>query len=377
MLTKEAIIAEAKRLQFADIGFTDISPFASQKDYLVAHQDEYNWVEKKGLGLISGTDPKNILPQAKSIIVLLASYFEEAFPQEMERYFGRCYLDDDRVTKNGLTLKVKAFRQFLRDNDIDSKVSFNLPHRIAAARAGLGNFGKNSIFYARRVARASSFVFPIAIVVDYEFHPDTPAVGIGCPEWCRNACIAACPTRALTGNGKIDPRLCISYLTYYGEGLTPLALREPMGMYIYGCDRCQNVCPRNFPWLSEAKPLNPRVAAKADDFELSRLLHMDGAYFEKTVRPHMFYMSANNLWRWKMNAARAMGNSLNPAYVADLIRAFRENADERVSSMIAWALGRIGGSKATSALQKFQNDSSGQVKEEVNRAISTSTPVTA
>jgi epoxyqueuosine reductase len=346
MLTKQDIIAEAKRLQFADVGFADAAPFTSQKEYLLAHQEEYGWTEKSGLKLLSGTDPKTILSQAKSIIVLLSSYFEEAFPLRIERHFGRCYLDDDRVTKNGLALKVKAFRNFLKTNNIDSKVPFNLPHRIAAARAGLGTFGKNSIFYSARKVRGSSFVFPIAIVVDTKFEPDEPTIGIGCPDWCHNACIAACPTRALKGDGKIDPRLCISYLTYYGEGLTPLELREPMGMYVYGCDRCQNVCPRNAAWIMEAKPVNPRVAAKADDFDLPHLLHMDKAYFEKKIWPHMFYMSAKNLWRWQMNAARAMGNSLNLDYVPHLNRALKGNPDERVRSMCAWALSRLGGSKA-------------------------------
>ena len=369
MLTKEEIIDEAKRLKFADIGFTGAEPFGSQKDYLLKHQEEYGWAEAIGLGLLAGTDPRNILAGAKSIIVVLESYFEESFPQPMERHFGRCYLDDDRVTQDGLALKIKAFRKFLKANGVDSKVPFHLPQRLSAARAGLGTFGNNCIFYARRVARGSSFVFPITLVVDCEFKPDEPSVAMGCPDWCRNACVAACPTRALKGGGKIDPRRCISFLTYYGSGLTPQDLREPMGMYIYGCDRCQNVCPRNIPWMAEEKPVNQRVSAKASDFGLSRLLHMDAVYFEKKIWPHMFYMSPNDLWRWKMNVARAMGNSLNPVYVADLIRAFQENSDERVRCMAAWALGRIGGDEAVEALGRFLKNSDGVVRKEIEQAM--------
>jgi epoxyqueuosine reductase len=369
MLTKQNIIDEANRLKFADIGFTGAELFASHKEYLLAHQEEYGWVEKIGLSLIAGTDPKNILPNAKSIIVLLESYFEESFPLPMERHFGRCYLDDDRVTRDGLALKIKGFRKFLQANGIDSKVPFNLPHRLSAARAGLGTFGKNCLFYARRAARGSSFVLPMAIVIDHEFKPDEPDITVGCPDWCRNACVAACPTRALKGDGKIDPRRCISFLTYLSEGLTPREFREPMGMYVYGCDRCQNVCPRNINQITEEKPPNLRVSAKAADFGLSRLLHMDKPYFEQKISPHMFYISADDIWRWKMNAARAMGNSLNPIYVAELIRAFKENSDERVRSMIAWALGRIGNKEARAGLEEFSKDSNGVVKEEIQQAI--------
>jgi epoxyqueuosine reductase len=183
--------------------------------------------------------------------------------------------------------------------------------------------------------------------------------------------VAACPTRALKGDGKIDPRRCISYLTYYGEELTPMELREPMGMYIYGCDRCQNVCPRNNPWITEEKIPNARVAVKAANFDLASLLHMDKTYFEKNIWPHMFYMSTDDLWRWKMNAARAMGNSLNPAYVSDLIRAFQENSDDRVQSMIAWGLGRIGVTEARTALEDLLHCASGMVKEEIEHALKT------
>ena len=342
MLTKQNIIDEARRLGFADIGFTDAAPFTSHKDYLLVHQEEYGLANKNALDLLAGCDPKNILPTAKSLIVLLDSYFEKSFPQQMERHFGRTYLEDDRVIGGGMILKIINFLNFLKSDNIQFDIPYTLPQRMTAARAGLGTFGKNGLLYATRAARGSSFVVPVPIIVDMEFAPDESTIGMGCPDWCRSACVAACPTRALQGNARLDPRLCISYLTYSGDGMIPPEMWEQMGLCVYGCDRCQDVCPRNAAWITEAKPINLRVAAKADDFELSRLLHMDKGYFENKIHPHMFYMSAEKLWRWQMSAARAMGNSRNPAYIADLNRALQENTDERVRSMCAWALTRLG-----------------------------------
>jgi epoxyqueuosine reductase len=214
-----------------------------------------------------------------------------------------------------------------------------------------------------------SWVLPVAVVVDREFPPDEPTLETGCPEWCRNVCIAACPTGALKGPRRIDPRQCISYLTYFGEGITPLALREPMGPWVYGCDRCQNVCPRNIPWLSRTLPLNQKVAAMADDFRLERLLHMDAAHFTSKIWPHMFYSSDRDLWRWQMNAARAMGNSMDEACVPELVKAFSHVRDERVLGMIAWSLGRIGGTDAQSALKRFPAGSEGLVRTEIRLAL--------
>jgi epoxyqueuosine reductase len=374
MITKNDIIEEAYRLGFGDVGFTSAEPFSSHLDYLRDHQDEYGWAQGVGIDLIGGTDPKTVLPTAQSIIVLLELYFREAFPASLEAHFGRCYLDDDRITKDGLALRIKAFRNFLRDNSIDSKVPFNLPHRVAAARAGMGTFGKNGLLYSERIARQSSWVLPIPFVVDSEFTPDEPTMRMGCPDWCRNACIAACPTKALKGNGTIDPRKCVSTLTYFGNTITPRELREPMGMYVYGCDRCQNVCPRNLPWLSQDLPMNRCAASKVKDFEIVTLLHMDRTFFEGRIWPYMFYMSPDNLWKWKMNVARVMGNSLDDRYVDDLIRAYNENGDERVRGMIVWALGRIGGKNAKDALASFLKTSEGGVREENEAALESGRP---
>ena len=369
MLTKEDIRKQARSLGFEDTGFTGPEPFEEQKKILEDRMEGYAWAMEMGLDMIGGTDPQTILPGAKSIIVIMEAYFREGFPSEMERYFGRCYLDDDRVIKDRLAKRVKAFRAFLRDNGIDSKVPFNLPHRLAAARAGMGTFGKNCLFYSNKVARKGSWVLPIALVVDREFKPDEPTVSVDCPDWCRNACIVACPTGALKGPRHLDPRKCISYLTYYGEGITPLELREPMGLWVYGCDRCQNVCPRNAPWLAKQLPMNAKTSAMQGDFTLSNLLHMDTAFFNDRIWPHMFYMGANDIWRWQMNAARAMGNTLDERYLPDLERAVGENPDARVRGMAAWAMGRIGGPAAKKSLQAMLPEDDPQVALEIKEAL--------
>ncbi len=365
MLNKNEIIAESDSIGFHDIGFTSAEPFHDQRRLLESMGDSYEIFKKTGLDLVQGTDPENMLPGAKTIIVLLDNYFNKSYPMPLENNFGRCYLDDDRVTKDGLSIRIKKFRDFLRNHGIESKVPSNLPYRVAAARAGLGNYGKNCLFFSNKAAGKSSFVLPFAILIDHEFEPDKPSGGIGCPEWCRNACVAACPTRALKGDGTIDPKKCISYMTYFGREITPLESREPMGMYVYGCDICQNVCPRNRAWLAREMPINEKVLTKAPDFDLKKLLHMDREYFSAKIYPHMFYMSADSIWKWKMNTARVMGNSLDKKYVPDLIKAFNENDDTRVLGMIAWALGQIGGEESENALREFVMDE--KLKNELMR----------
>ena len=330
--------------------FTTAEPFDALKASLRARQDEYGWIEQSGLSLLNGMDPKSILPSARSVIVLVDSYFRESFPRHLEGTFGRCYLDDDRVTKyeGGINERIVAFCAYLQAHGIQCQVPPNIPCKGAAARAGLGTLGKNCLFYSRRF-RGSSWVVIVAIVVDCEFAPDTPTVEFGCPDWCRNACIAACPTRALKGNGTMDPRRCISYLSYFGDDVTPLAFREPIGHVRLRMRPVSECLPQERPVAFQTLPENPRVTAKASHFELRRLLAMDQQSFEQNVWPHMFYMPPEMLWKWKMNAARVMGNSWDDRYIPDLVDAFAANEDERVRAMIAWALGRIGGAEAGEA----------------------------
>ena len=85
MLTQQQIIDRAHELNFEDIGVTRAEPFESQRRILTERHESYAWAMNGGLDLISGTDPQNILPGAKSIFVLMEVYFREAYPHSMEQ----------------------------------------------------------------------------------------------------------------------------------------------------------------------------------------------------------------------------------------------------------------------------------------------------
>jgi epoxyqueuosine reductase len=371
MLSKKEVIEKAHSLGFDEIGFTTAAPFESQEKVLYEREAGYAHFKQSGLDLVKGTDPQKQLPGGKSIIVLVHWYLKESFHPFMETHFGRLYIDEDRIFRKEMMGRTGDFVAYLQENGINAMESYELPHRACAGRAGIGNVGKNCLMYTRNAGSENSYLIPATILVDQEFVPDAPKdeKEFGCPDFCKNACIASCPTGALKGPRHLDPRKCISNMTYGATEITPLEMREPMGLWVYGCDRCQNVCPRNDAWRAREKPVNERVTAKRPDFDLAELLHMDEAYFNTKIWPHMFYIAAENLWLWKMNVARVMGNTRDRKYVPDLIRAFKENRDKRVNGMTAWSLGRLGGSESKSALDDFLPGSEGLVREEISRAL--------
>ena len=115
--------------------------------------------------------------------------------------------------------------------------------------------------------------------------------------------------------------------------------------------------------------MNQKAAGMVENFRLEKLLQMDKAFFTEKIWPHMFYMSDADLWRWKANAARAMGNTQDETYVPRLVSAFGESGDDGVAAMIAWALGRIGGPAARKALEAFLPGSHSPVREEIQAAL--------
>ena len=167
----------------------------------------------------------------------------------------------------------------------------------------------------------------------------------------------------------MNPLRCIAFNSYYTDGITPLELREPMGTWVYGCDRCQEVCPRNQPWSNQALPENGPLMQRAPDFDLKTLLTMDEHHYVEKVWPLAFYISRKKAAVWQMNAARALGNQGDPDNVPLLVQSLDDSAHEIVRGMCAWSLGRLGGSKAKGALDGRRSQQSDLVRSEIKRAL--------
>lgn len=73
---------------------------------------------------------------------------------------------------------------------------------------------------------------------------------------CRR-CIDACPTKALDNNVFMAEH-CLSYQLIENRGTLSTEAQQHMGNTIYGCDRCQHVCPWNrFAVPTEEESLQP------------------------------------------------------------------------------------------------------------------------
>ncbi|MCL2566335.1 MAG: hypothetical protein FWE24_11120 [Defluviitaleaceae bacterium] len=147
-----------------------------------------------------------------------------------------------------------------------------------AAKAGLGFIGKNNCLISPEFG---SFFNIALIVVDIEIELTCSSGFLSCED-C-DLCLISCPTGALGQNNKFNYNRCISYLTQKRDDLTEdeMAL---IGLSIYGCDICQNICPHNSHTPSQnQKEVSEKV--------LREILNMDSKQFEEKFK------NSNLFWR--------------------------------------------------------------------------------
>jgi len=370
MTLKEIIREKALELGFEDVGFTGVDPLGDYIREIDSRPAEmYGWVQTEKFNMRRGAGIGQKHKWARSLVVLIRNYHRRAFPPQMIGVIGRCYQVDERREHGAEHQKMVEFIRFLKNQGIRTWFDEEVPARMSAARAGVVNYGKNCFAYARNSMRNASWLESIPLVLDADLEPDNPSLELDCPKWCKNACLAACPTGALYAPEKMNPLRCIAFNSYYADGITPLELREPMGTWVYGCDRCQEVCPRNQPWMNQALPENGPLMQRAPDFALETLLTMDDRHYVNRVWPLAFYISRKLAAKWRMNAARALGNRGDPATVALLIQSLNESPHEIVRGMSAWSLGRLGGKRARAGLEACRSKENGLVQKEIELAL--------
>jgi epoxyqueuosine reductase len=223
-----------------------------------------------------------------------------------------------------------------------------LIERVYAKYAGVGWIGKNTCVINQQLG---SWLFLGVILTSLDFAkddftktkddlpedgltPDLPA-----PDRCGTCtrCITACPTQAIVAPGKLDARLCISYLTIEKRGEIPDQLRSGMGRHVFGCDICQDVCP----WNRKA-PVTSAAEFEAREGlvnpSLDWLAEMQQEEFRAVLRGSPVRRA--KLSGLRRNAVIAMGNSGDKKFVPTLTK-LCEDPDPVVAEHARWAAARL------------------------------------
>jgi epoxyqueuosine reductase len=293
--------------------------------------------------LMRREDPRLILPETQSIVVLGANYLPTTNPNSRPTPKIAAYaLGDDYhdVLIQRMEALVRAI-EILVGSSFSYRVYTDtgpILERELAQRAGLGWIGKNTCLIHPSLG---SYFLLSEIFLAIPLQPDPPFTHDRCGSCAR--CIQACPTDCIRPDRTIDARRCISYLTIENKGPIPLELRREMDGWVFGCDVCQEVCPWNLRFASPSQDVAFDARPFLEEPSLMDFLQLDAeTYREQLRRSPLRRAKLRGLHR---NAAVAAGNARKeedlPA-LAGLIH----SPEPQTRAHAAWALGRLGNSQA-------------------------------
>jgi len=311
--------------------------------------------------------PKNILKRAKSIISVAQYYLIEEDDNciNNQEPCGKIARFDIGNFYYEVKLKLKKIIDFINQETnfkYKSKCKSNyvsLVEKPIAQRAGVGWYGKNGIIMTEKFG---SWVVLGEILTELELETDNP-IQKDCGE-CR-VCIDSCPTQAIVSPYVIDRTKCLQYISERPMKV-PLGYRDKWGDRLYGCTTCQEVCPQNRK--VKLKKYKPEYGYIGSKIPLIPLLQITEEEFQSYFAYNQIAMRPKEAI--KRNAILALGNISDPRAVVPLIKVLQEDDNPMVRGHTAWALGKIGGKKAKSALEKALNlEEEREVREEIANAL--------
>jgi epoxyqueuosine reductase len=285
-------------------------------------------------------NPEQLLPGVRSIICVgmvyngpepLSTEFSDLERAWISRYaWGDDYHRVLRARLEALAGKLTGIENFSWRACVDTAP---LLERSLAAQAGLGWIGRNTCLINQQLG---SWFFLGELLTTLDLEPDSPP-----PDRCGTCtrCIEACPTEAIVpspdGRFELDARLCISYFTIELRNSIPDRYRPAVGLNVFGCDICQDVCPWNRrASLAADSAFGPRQFAPS----LDRLAALSESEFREMFRgtpiPRAKYRG------FLRNVAVAMGNAGLEKFRSPLDNLARSE-DPLVAEHALWALTRI------------------------------------
>ena len=194
------------------------------------------------------SDVRRVLPSARSVIVVAVVYntnrpYSTECKDPARAHVARYAWGDDYHGVIGSRLE--ALLAWMREQcpeSFDARAYVDtgpVLERVYARHAGIGWIGKNTCVINPELG---SWIFLGEVICSLDLEPDEPSL-----DQCGTCtlCLEACPTQALVAPGVLDSNRCISYLTIEHRGAINAPLAESIGLHVYGCDICQEVCPWN------------------------------------------------------------------------------------------------------------------------------------
>ncbi len=278
------------------------------------------------------SDPRMVLPECKSVIVLACNYYQgdqiRQRPGRFARYaFGNDYHDI-------LLDRMKPIAAFLEKQGGTQRCYVDtgpVLERDFAASAGIGWQGKSTMCLNEDLG---TWFFLGTILTTLSFEPDTPAKN-RCGSCTK--CIEACPTQAITAPYQLDARRCISYLTIENKGAIPLEFRRSIGDRIYGCDDCLDACPWNrFAQVSSETRF--RMPVPLRQLGLRDLAALSKEEFRQLFRGSPVKRIKHN--RFIRNVCVAMGN-VGTEEDLPILRSLARHPDPLIAEHAQWAESEI------------------------------------
>jgi epoxyqueuosine reductase QueG len=306
--------------------------------------------------------PRDFLDNARAVIVLAFNFYfgRPELPGRPPRgEIMNFYVNPGCLAH--LASKTELVTGFLAERGYSAAQAVaGISVKTIAARSGIGAYGKNGIIQTPELGSAIGLLL---LVTDAPLEPDMPL-----EEPCGSCtlCRQACPTGALDTPYACDIEKCLTLHMVNNKGDLPEHIREKAGTCIAQCNICVDVCPKNKKLSVQTAIDNPEELVYPD---IAGLVNISQERYQQMFGDTFFDFMFMDKKYIQRNAAVALGNYGDPAYIPDLRQALAADPEEIVRSHAAWALGRIGTAEAQQALVQHQSDPSAAVQAEIARAL--------